>query len=93
MPLNFPSTPVNGQQYTDNNAVMWEFDGVKWNVITGTANKMFSGCKVTLSSNVALTATSTAVTFDVEQYDTDSYFTPSFPKRISDVPAFNWPRP
>ncbi len=62
---------------------MWEFDGVQWNVITGTANKMFSGCKVTLSSNVALTATSIAVTFDVEQYDTDSYFTPSFPKRIS----------
>ena len=83
MALNFPSTPVSGQQYTDSNAVMWEFDGVKWNVITGTANKMFSGCKVSLLSFFPLTATSTALTFNVEQYDTDSYFTSSLPKRIT----------
>lgn len=83
MALNFPSTPTTGQQYTDPNAVVWEFDGVKWDVITGTANKMFSGCKITLSSNVNLTANSTAITFDTEQYDTDSYFTVSVPKRIT----------
>ena len=83
MALNFPSTPTTGQQYTDPNAVVWEYDGVKWNVITGTANKMFSGCKITLSANVNLTANSTAIIFDTEQYDTDSYFTISAPKRIT----------
>ncbi len=83
MALNFPSAPQTGQQYTDPNAVVWEFDGVKWDVVTGTANKMFSGCKITLSSNINLTANSTAITFDTEQYDTDSYFTVSAPKRIT----------
>jgi hypothetical protein len=83
MALNFPSSPTNGQQYTDANAVVWEFDGVKWNVITGTANKMFSGCKISLSANVNLTANSTAITFNAEEYDTDSYFTVSAPKRIT----------
>lgn len=83
MALNFPATPTTGQQYTDPNAVVWEYDGVKWNVVTGTANKMFSGCKISLSANLNLTANSTAVTFDSEQYDTDSYFTVSAPKRIT----------
>ena len=83
MALNFPSTPTTGQQYTDANAVVWEYDGVKWNVITGTANKMFSGCKISLSTNTNLTANSTAITFDTEEYDTDSYFTLSSPKRIT----------
>lgn len=83
MALNFPSSPTNGQQYTDANAVVWEYDGVKWNVVTGTANKLFSGCKISLSTNFNLTATPTAVTFDVEQYDTDAYFSVSTPKRIT----------
>ena len=83
MALNFPSTPATGQQYTDTNAVIWEYDGVKWDVITGTANKMFSGCKIGLSSNVNLTSTLTAINFNVEQYDTDSYFTNSNPTRIT----------
>jgi hypothetical protein len=83
MALNFPSTPTTGQQYTDANAVVWEYDGVKWNVITGTANKMFSGCKIGLSANVNLTANSTAINFNSEQYDTDSYFTLSSPTRIT----------
>lgn len=83
MALNFPSAPATGQQYTDTNAVVWEYDGVKWNVITGTANKMFSGCKIGISSQVNLTATPTAINFNVEQYDTDSYFTISAPTRIT----------
>jgi hypothetical protein len=83
MAINFPSSPVNGQQHTDANAVVWQYDGVKWNVITGTANKLFSGCKIALAANVALTANSTAITFDSEEYDTDNYFTVSAPKRIT----------
>lgn len=83
MALNFPSSPTNGQQYTDANAVVWEYDGVKWDVITGTANKMFSGCKISFSSNVNLTANSTAINFSSEEYDTDSYFTLSTPTKIT----------
>lgn len=83
MALNFPPSPTTGQQYTDANAVVWEYDGVKWNVITGTANKMFSGCKISFSSNVNLTANSTSISFDSEEYDTDSYFTISSPTRIT----------
>lgn len=83
MALNFPSSPTNGQQYTDANAVVWEYDGVKWDVITGTANKMFSGCKISLSANINLTANSTAINFNTEEYDTDSYFTISTPTKIT----------
>lgn len=83
MPLNFPSAPSNGQTYTDDNAVVWEFDGVKWNVITGTANKAFSGAKIKLSTDYSLTATNTAISFDTELIDTDSYYFVSSPTRIT----------
>lgn len=83
MPLNFPSSPTNGQTYTDDNAVVWEFDGVKWNVITGTANKAFSGAKIKLSSNYSVTSTNTAISFDTEVIDTDSYFFNSSPQKIT----------
>ena len=83
MPLNFPSSPTNGQQYTDDNAIVWEFDGVKWTVITGTANKSYSGVRLGLTADYALTSVSTAVTFDNESFDTDGYFTVSAPTRIT----------
>lgn len=83
MALNFPSSPTNGQQYTDSNAVIWEYDGVKWNVITGTANKTYSGAKVSFTSLYSLTANSTAISFDSEVFDTDIYFSVSTPTRIT----------
>lgn len=83
MPLNFPSSPTNGQQYTDPNAVVWEFDGVKWNVIEGTANKTYSGVKLGFTTPYSLTSTLTAVSFDDEKFDTDTYFSVSTPTRVN----------
>ena len=34
MALNFPDNPTIGQQYTDPNNLVWEFNGVVWNSIT-----------------------------------------------------------
>lgn len=83
MALNFPSSPTNGQTYTDDTGVVWVYDGVKWDVSRGTLQKMYSGAKVTFSSNVALNSTNTAVSFTTESFDTDSYFTIASPTRIS----------
>lgn len=83
MPLNFPSSPTNGQQYTDDNAVVWEYDSVKWSVVTGTANKTYSGCKIGFTADYNLTSTETAVSFDDEIFDTDLYFTLSQDTRIT----------
>lgn len=81
--LNFPSSPTNGQIYTDPNAVSWEFDGVKWDVVSGTSYKAFSGVKVTRTTSYALTSTDTAVEFDSEVIDTDNYFLVSTPNKIT----------
>ena len=44
MALNFPDNPTPGQQYTDPNNLVWEFNGVVWNPITGTSGiSGFSG--------------------------------------------------
>lgn len=83
MPLNFPSSPTNGQQYTDDNAVIWQYDGVKWNVITGTANKTYSGVRLGLTTDYSLTSTAAAVSFDNEIFDIDTYFSLSSPTRIT----------
>lgn len=83
MALNFPSSPSNGQTYIDDNGISWTYDGVKWDVLRGTTNRAFSGAKVTLSSNAALTSTNTAISFGNEVFDTDSYFTVSDPTKFS----------
>lgn len=74
MALNFPSTPVNGTTYTDANSALWQFDGVKWDVVTGTTNRLFNGAKASLTTAAALTAVSTALDWDVETYDVGDYF-------------------
>ena len=44
MALNFPDNPTPGQQYTDPNNLIWEFNGVVWTPITGTVGiSGFSG--------------------------------------------------
>lgn len=83
MALNFPSSPTNGQTYTDGNNVRWEYDGTKWNVTLSQLQKLFSGAKILLGSNVALTATNTAISFGTESYDTDSYFATSANTKIT----------
>lgn len=83
MALNFPSSPTNGQLYTDPNAVIWRFDGVKWNVERGTAYKTFSGAKINFSTTYNLTSTSTAIEFDNVLIDIDDYFSLPSPTRIT----------
>lgn len=83
MALNFPSNPSINDVYTDANAIVWEFDGVKWNVETGTAYKTYSGVKLKLSTSYNLTSISSAVSFDTEEFDTDTYFNLTNPSRVS----------
>jgi hypothetical protein len=75
MPLDFPSSPNTNDTYTDDNSAVWQYDGVKWNVITGVTKTAFSGVKAVLDADFTLTATSTAIPFDTEEFDTESYFT------------------
>lgn len=85
MPLTFPSSPTTGQTYTDDNYAVWRFDGVKWDVITSTTKKLFSGAHVELGSNFALTTTPTPISGGltaIVPFDTDNYFRTPFPTRI-----------
>jgi hypothetical protein len=85
MALNFPSSPTTGQTYTDDNYAVWRFDGVKWDVITSTTKKLFSGAHVELGTNFALTTTPTPISGGVTAivpFDTDNYFRVAYPTRI-----------
>lgn len=85
MPLNFPSNPTNLQQYMDDNGIVWEYIGSKsvWDVLRDDKLREFSGAKISLNSNEALTATSTAVTWDFEDFDIGGYFNSSFSTRLT----------
>lgn len=81
--LSFPANPTNGQQYTDDNANVWQFDGVKWDVAVSDTIKQFNGVKISLSQETAITTTLTAIEFDVENFDTEGYFVSSQPTTIT----------
>ncbi len=83
MPLNFPSSPTASQTYTDPNSRVWEFDGVKWNIVSGTADKMYSGAKIDLLSSYNLVSSLEPIEFNNEIIDTDSYFSFSTPTKIN----------
>lgn len=83
MTLSFPPSPTNGQQYTDPNGKVWQFDGVKWNIATSSSSKPFSGVKIELINSYALTETESPVSFDNEVYDTDGFFNLSTPTTIT----------
>lgn len=83
MALNFPSSPTNGQTYTDPNSVLWRYDGVKWNVVLSTTNKLFNGVKVKTTSNNTLTTTETALGWDTSEYDVGDYYNPSEPTKVT----------
>lgn len=74
MPLNFPSSPTTAQTYTDDNGVIWEYDSTKWNVVTGTSKKLFSGAKVRLTATATLNSTPSVLDFDVEDFDVGDYY-------------------
>jgi hypothetical protein len=75
MALNFPTSPTNLQQYTDNNGIVWEYLSTKgvWNKKSDVNIKEFSGAKLSLSSNLGLVSTTTQLAFDVTDFDTESY--------------------
>lgn len=83
MALIFPANPTNGQIYTDDNSVVWQYDGVAWNVVTGTTKRLYEGVKVGFSTDYALSSTLTAVDWDVESFDTDTYWTAGQPSRVT----------
>ena len=83
MALSFPASPTNGQQYTDPNGKVWEFDGVKWNIAVSESTKQFFGVKVSLSQETALTSTLSAVNFDVEDFDTAAFYVTANPSTIT----------
>lgn len=76
MALNFPSSPIGGQLYTDDNGLVWQYSSAKgvWNVYRDDALNDFSGAKIVLDMAESLTSTSTAVTWDSEDFDIGGYF-------------------
>jgi len=83
MTLSFPANPTNGQQYTDPNGKVWEFDSVKWNVATSSGSKQFSGVKIELTSAYSLSDTESPISFDSKVYDTGNYFSVLSPSIIT----------
>lgn len=86
MPLSFPISPTVGTIYTDDNSVVWQYDGVKWNIVTGSTKKLFNGVKVAITTFFSLTTTETAIAWQSEDYDTTDYFNIVTPTRIT-IPA------
>ena len=82
MALNFPSSPTNGQVYTDDNNISWQFDGVKWDVVKSVPYKIFSGVRAGLTSDFAVTSTVTSVSWDDIQYDVGDYYVSETPTRL-----------
>lgn len=82
MPLIFPPTPAIGDTYTDDNSAVWQFDGVKWNIVTGTVKKLFNGAKVEFNTAYNLTTSLSVVQWDTETFDTGGYWNVSLPGRI-----------
>lgn len=74
MALNFPYPATAGQTYTDDNSAVWQFDGVKWDVITSTTKKLFSGAKASLTTYVSLLSTDVLIEFHQQDFDIDDYY-------------------
>ena len=86
MALNFPSSPVDLQLYTDPNAVVWKYDASKgvWNKLFTEVTKLFSGVKLKLDNNKSLTSNELQINFDDTEFDTDAYFNlNTFPSRLT----------
>ena len=76
MALNFPTSPTNGQQYTDDNSVVWQYYATKgvWEKLRSDVLRQFSGAKIVFNSTKFLTSTPSPCPFDVAEFDTGTYF-------------------
>lgn len=83
MALNFPSSPITNQTYTDDNNITWIFDGVKWEVYANTHFKLFDGVKCKIATDYNLTDTSTAISFDNIEIDVGDYHSSILPTRVT----------
>lgn len=83
MPLVFPPNPSPGDTYTDDNSVVWQYNGVVWNVVTGATKKQFNGARLSFSATYNLNSTESVVNWDVEDFDTGQYWNVSQPSRIT----------
>jgi len=82
MPLTFPPSPTAGNTYTDGNSVVWQFDGTVWNVVTGSTKRLYEGVKVGFTVNYNLADTLSAVSWDLENFDTNNYWSVSDPSKL-----------
>ena len=60
MPINFPSSPTSGSQYTYGSKT-WRWNGYAWDIVTPTTISTFNGCT---SSAITITGTANEVTVD-----------------------------
>ena len=60
MPINFPSSPTSGSQYTYGSKT-WQWNGYAWDIVTPTTISTFNGCT---SSAITITGTANEVTVD-----------------------------
>lgn len=76
MGLNFPTSPIDLQEYIDSNGTVWEYNATKtvWAVKRYDELKEFSGAKIEFTSAYTLTTVSTAVSWDSSNFDTGTYF-------------------
>lgn len=89
MPLIFPPSPNTGDTYTDSNSVVWQYDGVAWNVVTGTTKRLYIGAKVGFTIAYSLTNILTAVSWDLESFDTDDFWNSGQATRIT-ISSTGW---
>jgi len=86
MALNFPTSPVDLQQYTDPNDVVWEYSATKgvWNKLRVDVEKQFSGAKIYFVTQKSLSSVLTAVDFEADEFDTGTYFNlTTYPSRLT----------
>lgn len=85
MALNFPTSPINEQQYIDDNNIVWQYSSVKgvWNKFKSNQLKEFIGSKILFSNTKSLTTVLSPCPFDVASFDTGQFFSLNTPTRLT----------
>jgi hypothetical protein len=85
MALNFPITPTDGQQYIDENNIVWQYSSVKgvWNKFKSNQLKEFIGSKIVFTADKSLTTVLSPCPFDLASFDTGQFFTQNSPSHLT----------